>query len=226
MQRKILFTSVLAFAGIPIVVARATTSAPRTIPFDELTLTLELNATDLDSGVLLHSDTEEPLARLMVQDPGGHRIFEMKSDDPLELGVTELLWESAEPDIETALEGYPAGGYTVTAKAFDGTIVQGVAELSHVIPARPTITAPAEGDQLDLNNVVMKWKLDPDVEHYWLEIKGEEQPEMTIHCLPGADHFQIPADLLLPSSRYQVGLGAQGRNGNVTLSSVDFSTLP
>jgi hypothetical protein len=227
MQRKILFASVLALAGITtIVVARATTSAPRMVPFDELTLTLELNATDLDSGVLLHSDTEESLARLTIQDPTGHKIFDMKSDDPLDLGVTELFWESAEPDIETALAAYPAGEYAVTAKAFDGTIVQGVARLSHVLPARPTITAPDEGDQLDVNNVLMKWNLDPSVEHYWLEIKGEEQPEMTIHCLPGADHFQIPAELLLPSSRYQVGLGAQGANGNVTLRSVDFSTLP
>ncbi len=228
MNTKLCFTlaAIALGTGTTIVVARATTTAPRFVPFDALALTLEINATDVDSGILFFSDTDESLAQLMIQDPYGHVIYEMRSDDPLELGLTEVFWETAEPDIQTALLAYPEGAYTVTAKAFDGTMVHGVANLSHQVPGRPTILAPEDGDRLHVDEVVVRWKLDPNVDHYWLEVESDAQEEFTIQLLPGSDRFRFPASLIAPDSSYKVGVAATGANGNVTMAEVEFDTIP
>lgn len=212
--------------GTTIVLARSANTVPRTIPFEELTLTIEINATDADSGIVFFSDTDESLEQLMVQDPGGLTVFHLTASDPLGLGITELFWESAEPDIQTALLAYPEGQYMVTAVAFDGTLVAGAVDLSHTILARPTFTSPDDGDQLALDDVRVKWKFDPNADGYWLEIESEDLDlNYTIPMPPGVNKFKIPPSLLEPGTEYKLGLGVVHPNGNVVVSEVEFETL-
>jgi len=227
MKLKLVLTlCMLALAlGAPTVLSRPA-SAPRdTIPFDAVSVTIEVNATDADAGVILFNDTEERLHHLTIQDPSGNVIYEMTSSDAKGLGLTEMSSETAEPDITTAFLAYPEGDYTFTGEAFDGTIVTGVAHLSHTVPDAPELTEPEDGARLGINHVVVAWELDEKVDHYWIEIEQEDPPvNFTIQLQPGIHKFKIPKQLLLKASSYHVGVGAVSSNGNVTVSQVDFET--
>ena len=213
--------------GVAAAIALARSTSRPAIPFDELSLTLEINATDIDSGILFFADTDESLEHLMVKDPSGNTIFELTSSDPQELGLTEIFWETAEPDIPTALLAYPEGSYAVTGTAFDGTIVQGTAILSHKVPRRPKILYPPEGALLDRNKVEVTWLFDTLVDHYWLELEDDAfDTESVIQLPPGVNSIHLPAALFQPDSSYKIGVAAEGPNGNVIVREVEFETLP
>jgi hypothetical protein len=133
--------------------------------------------------------------------------------------------ETAEPDIPTAFLAYPEGDYTFTGEAFDGTVVTGVANLSHSVPAAPDVTSPADDAVLSVNNVNIKWQPDPTVDHYWVELEQDDPPlNFTIQLQPGVHEFKYPPQLLRKGSDYQVGIGAVGSNGNATVTVVGFET--
>jgi hypothetical protein len=227
MNLKFLVTSsALALVlGTPIALPRAAIPVGPTIPFDAVSMTIEVNATDDDAGVILFSDTEERLHHLTIRDPSGNVVYEMTSSDGQGLGLTEISSETAEPDIKSAFLAYPEGNYTLIGEAFDGTIVTGVAHLSHSVPEAPQITQPADGDQLAIDHVQIKWGLDGTVDHYWIELEQEDPPvNFTIQLQPGVHKFTIPDQVLRKASTYHVGVGAVGSNGNATVSEVEFDT--
>jgi hypothetical protein len=227
MKLKLALTSsalVLAL-GTPTVLPGPANTSQRSIPFDAVSVTIEVNATEADAGVILFNDTEERLHHLTILDPSGNVIYEMTSSDAQGLGLTEMSSETAEPDITTAFLAYPEGDYTFTGEAFDGTIITSVAHLSHSVPGAPDVTAPEDGDLIGIKHVNIEWELDESVDHYWIEIEQEEPPaNFTIQLQPGVHEFKIPSELLRKASSYQVGVGAVGTNGNVTVSQVSFDT--
>lgn len=224
--QPLFLSSVLALVvSHPIASPPAATAALRTIPFDAVSMTIEVNATDADAGVILFSDTEERLNHLQIQDPSGNVVYQMTSSDAQGLGLTEIQSETAEPDIRTAFLAYPEGDYTFTGQAFDGSTLMSVAHLSHTMPAPPRLTQPEDGAVLSLNNVRLRWDLDPTVDHYWVEIEQESPPaDFTIQLQPGVHEFKIPSESLRGGSDYNVGVGAVGVNGNTTVSEVGFET--
>lgn len=229
MKHKLFFTSGAVAVSLvgTVAIARAVSASPPMIPFADLSMTVEINATAVDSGILFRSDTSESLKQLSVQDPSGKTVFHSVFRDSQELGGTEMFWESAEPDIETALLAYPEGPYTVTGVAFNGTLLSGVVNLSHSVPERPVVFSPEDGEQLDIDDVEVEWAPDPRVENYFLEI-DQQDPKFknVINIQPGSTSFQIPAEMLLPGTAYTIGLAAVGDNGNATLVEVEFETLP
>ncbi len=228
MKRKLLLTSIFLMLGVgsAIALSRPATT-PRTIPFSALSLTIEINATAFDSGVLFFSDTPESLEHLMIQDPNGQTVWQMTSSDPLELGLTEIFWETAEPDIQTALLAYPPGPYTVTGVAFNGTVVQGVTELSHSFPEAATILSPEPGALLNIENVVVSWELDPMASYYWLQIDVDDLGfSNVIRLPPGVSKFRLPAAILAKGSAVTVDVASTLPNGNATVKSVEFEILP
>ena len=227
MNLKLLFTSsalALSF-GAPIALQRSATSVRGSIPFDAVSMTIEVNATDDDAGVILFNDTEERLHRLTIRDPSGNVIYQMTSSDAQGLGLTEMSSETAEPDVETAFLAYPEGDYTFTGEAFDGTTITSVAHLSHSVPEAPELTEPEDGARLSLDDARVKWELDETVDHYWIELEQEDPPfDFTTQLQPGVHKFKFPEQVLRRGSTYHVGVGAVGSNGNVTVSEVEFDT--
>ena len=227
MNLKLVLTcSALALSlATPTLLPRSANPTPPTIPFDEVSMTIEVNATAVDAGVILFSDTEERLHRIKIQDPSGNVVYQMTSSDAAGLGLTEISSETAEPDITTAFVAYPEGDYTFTGETFDGTLVTGVANLSHSVPDAPEIEEPEDGERLSLKDVKIKWELDEDVDHYWIELEQEEPPvNFTIQLQPGIHKFKIPSQVLQKHSVYHLGVGAVGDNGNATVSQVVFET--
>ena len=225
-SKLLLTSSALALAlGPPIVPPRSASPVGATVPFDAVSMTIEVNATDLDAGVVLFSDTELRLHQLMIQDPSGNVVYQMTSSDAQGLGLTEMQSETAEPDIRTAFLAYPEGDYTFTGEAFDGTMLSSVAHLSHSVPLAPELTAPEDDARLNINNANVEWVLDPSVDHYWIEIEQEDPPvDFTIDLQPGVHEFKIPSELLRRAGDYTVGVAAVGTNGNATVSEVGFET--
>jgi hypothetical protein len=225
-SKLLLTSSALALALGPAIVAPLSTSPVRgTVPFDAVSMTIEVNATDLDAGVILFSDTELRLHQVMIRDPLGNVVYQMTSSDAVGLGLTEMQSETAEPDIQTAFLAYPEGDYTFSGQAFDGTLLSSVAHLSHSVPLAPELTGPADGARLNVNNVDVEWTLDSSVDHYWIEIEQDDPPSnFTIDLQPGVHDFRIPSQLLRRGTEYQIGVGAVGSNGNATVTVVGIET--
>ncbi len=226
MKRKLSFISALAVfcLGTGLVVARSASTAGVVQEFDELTLSVEINATDLDAGIVFFVDTDESVELLRIVGPTGETVLRLGANDPVDLGLTEIRWESAEPDIQTPLLAYPEGKYTVTAMAFNGTLIEGVVDLSHSILEAPQVFI--RSDELEVDQVVIEWVLDPKAERYWLEVDGGSIGEFTLPMLAGINRFQLPESLLEPATEYKVGVAVVGDNGNAVMSEVEFATLP
>ena len=219
--------AVVLFVGTTQLLARSTASAPagEVLEFDDLTMTFEVNS-DPDAGVLLHADTGESLARLAIRGPNGERVFGLVSQDPVGLGLTEIFWETAEPDVPSAFLAYPEGEYTVVARTYDGNIVSGVAHVSHDLLEYPVVTAPADGAELPFDDVVIEWNLDPKAASYWIEFDVETEElayNYTIPIPPGETEFELPEELLFPGATVFAGVAAVGENGNAILTIVEVT---
>jgi hypothetical protein len=148
------------------------------LPFAEVSIILETNATDCDTGLQLFFDADA-WKRVKVEDPNDRRILDVRALGPLRrFGLTEQFNETNEPVMEELVEGFPElecdepeftleeffellpeGIYEFEGKSVEGDEIKGEATLSHVIPAPPEVFAPEEGSVLDPNNpVIIEWE--------------------------------------------------------------------
>lgn len=111
-----------------------------------------------DLGVHVSLDGED-WRELEIINPRGRTIFEVEGRGPYrELGMTELFFEGAEPDLsevplQELLDLFPAGRYRFVGKTVDGERISGTARLSHAIPDGPfNVLAVLNG-----NSLVISW---------------------------------------------------------------------
>jgi hypothetical protein len=105
-----------------------------------------------DLGVHVFLDGED-WKEIKIINPDGRTIFDVEGKGPYkELGMTELFFEGAEPDLadvplQELLDKFPAGDYKFVGRNVDGDKISDTATLSHAIPAGPTIvSAVLNGD--------------------------------------------------------------------------------
>lgn len=201
----------LAAAGL------SATRLPDRGAFDSLTLTLEVNATDGNSEVILDAETGLPLERLALIAPDGRVVQRIDASSPGGVGLSELRLESGEPGLEELLAAYPAGSYVVRARALDGTLLTGVVELAHDLPARWRLEAPervAPGEAL-----VVSFSAGPEVEALTIEVVDESDDTTRMAVTPprGVQDVTVPANLLTPGGTVQVVGRARAENGNELL---------
>ena len=117
------------------------------LPFEELKIYLEENATDGDLGLHFLLDGEA-WSRISMAGPDGCRIFSSRNKSSLkEIGSTELFHESAEPEFEELsredfLALHPEGEYTFSGRTIEGDTLMGTALLSHAQPLRGLSLSP------------------------------------------------------------------------------------
>jgi hypothetical protein len=111
-----------------------------------------------DLGVHIFLDGED-WKEIKIVNPEGRTIFEVEGKGPYrELGMTELFFEGAEPDLADVplnelLEKFPNGEYKFIGKTVDGERIEGTATLSHAIPDGPfNVLAVLNG-----NSLVISW---------------------------------------------------------------------
>ena len=220
------------------------------LPFKETGLIIELTDNDIELQVFVDANEWK---RLKISDPNERTIFDTRTRGRLKTqGMSEMHWAS-EPShylvddptfdepIEAFLARFPEGEYEFEGRTIGGDELEGVAILTHVLPALPEITAPISQTQdppvLDLNNAVIAWN--PVTETFFgssdIEIVGYqvivEQVEPSFRNsmtnLPStATSLTISPEFLQPGAEYDFEVVAFEASGNATISVGEFVTAP
>ncbi|MEJ7568370.1 MAG: hypothetical protein WKF41_08900 [Gaiellaceae bacterium] len=230
-------------------VAVAAGSRPQAVvPLKDAKLNIEHNATDKDTGFQGFIDSEG-WRRLEVRGPGGP-VLEIEARDTFaKLGLTELFFESVEPEnadvpIDEMLAKLPEGNYTIAGptqengKSSGNT--SGTAWLTHDIPAGPTLVSPAEGTTVPARGVVARWKpvsktitgKPVQIIAYQLIVEKDVEPHrhmigklgLSMYLPPSITSIAVPNGFLQPRTAYKWEVLAIERSGNQTLSSGEFRT--
>jgi hypothetical protein len=196
------------------------------IPFSTLKLFFEFNSTDNDLGVQLLLDAED-WKRVTGFDPGNKQIVEILASGRLgELGITELFFESAEPEPAEVLALFPAGTYRFEGRTVDKETLVGRTTLSHTLPPAP-VFSPSHSELVDRNNAVITWTAIPGSAAYQVIVENDDlDTSLTMDILPPATSVQIPAAYLRPNLVYKVEVLAISTNNNRTLTEGTFVTKP
>jgi hypothetical protein len=116
--------------------------------FEEARIYIEYNETANDLGFHVSLDGED-WTDLKIFDPRGKKIFDVSASGGYKnLGLTELFFEGAEPNLsefplEELLELFPEGEYRFVGKTVDNEHLESTAVLSHVVPDGPVVSTQA-----------------------------------------------------------------------------------
>jgi hypothetical protein len=188
------------------------------LPFDDSEIFFEINSTDDDAGVHMFFDGFA-WKNVRVFNPEGRKILQFTARGEMrELGLTELQFESAEPDAETALDLFEDGTYIFLGRTIDGELLVGTAELTHEIAEAPEFT-PEDGALVDPEGVVVEWDEIEDVETYQVIIESDDVEGEIDAILPSSmTSFAIPDGFLQEDTEYKIEVLAKLENGNQTLT--------
>jgi hypothetical protein len=228
--------------------ANAKPKAP--IPLKEAKLNIEHNATDQDTGFQGAIDSDG-WKRLDVTGPDGNVVLTLRGRGELaDLGLTELFFETVEPEnadtpIAEMLDKLPAGDYTIAGPAQENGEnlgrTEGVALLTHAIPAGPVLLAPAEGATVPTTGLIASWSpvtktIDGDdvtIIAYQLIIEKDAPPHphmigkmssLSMYLPPSVTSVTVPDEFLEAGTPYAWEVLAIEESGNQTLSSGTFAT--
>ncbi len=196
--------------------------------FEDLSIHVEVNATDEDGEVILVAKTvEEGLRTLQVKAPNGKTIAWFDASKRT-IGTRELILESPEPsDFDEVLKSFPEGAYQVTGKTMSGGCVAGTAILSHELAPMTEILTPAADAVVNLDSFVLSWETVPEAVSYIVAIDDETSGTSLIAESPAtATTFVVPPDWLEAGHEYTVAVAVKTENGNVTSVEISVSTAP
>jgi hypothetical protein len=231
------------------VVENGDSNSSDVVPLKEAKLIIEHNDKDKDTGFQGFFDSEG-WNTMTIIGPNG-QVLEFEARDKLaDLGLTELFFETVEPEnadvpIDEVLETLPEGQYTfrgtsVELGEFNGTTI-GTAILTHDIPRGPELLTPAEDEEVSADeDLLVDWQpvtetIDGhpvNIIAYQLIIEKDEEPHpnmigkmaLSIYLPADVTEMRIPHEFLEPGTDYEWEVLAIEESGNQTLMSSSFST--
>ena len=235
-------------AAACVAAAGGSSRAASIVPLKEAKLNIEHNATDRDTGFQGFVDSEG-WRRLEVRGPDGQVLALEGRGSLAKLGVTELFFETVEPEnadvpIGELLAMLPEGRYTVAGPGQENGRstgrTSGRAWLTHDIPAGPKLVSPAPSATVPVRGAVMRWRPvtrtitgDPiTIVAYQLIVEQDTEPHphmigklgLSIYVPASVTSIAVPDGFLQPRTEYQWEVLAIERSGNQTLSSSSFRT--
>jgi len=235
-------------------VAPATAAQPG--PFKQTNIHFETNASACDMGIQISFDTDG-ITEGEVESPYGQEVFSLRAVYGQEgtHDVTELFQERVEPpitDLEQALgcepsedaislaellANWPAGLYEFDGES-GGAEFEGVARLTHKVPAGPVILAPGDGDVVAHDtNLLIRWNkvtapilpsLGPvEIVGYHVVVVDITNPELApgktktslnADLAKGETTFLVPKQYLEPGRIYEFEVLATEKGGNQTIT--------
>ncbi|HEX6104747.1 MAG TPA: hypothetical protein VFZ26_04145 [Gemmatimonadales bacterium] len=201
--------------------AEAGSEAELGTPFADAQLFFELNATDNDLGLQLFVD-HEGWKRLRVLDPRRRDLLLIAAAGRLaRLGITELRFESEEPEPEEVLALFPPGEYRFRGKTVEGEYLATNVRLSHELPPAPTFT-PSGGALVDRRDAVVEWSA-PGAELVEIILESDELDDVLDVTLSGPGRrLRIPSQFLRPGVEYKIEVIAIAESGNRSLAESTF----
>jgi hypothetical protein len=219
--------------------------ASREIPFSDVKILIEHNATAEDTGFQVFLDGE-PWNRLDIEAPNGRPLLEIRGRGQLRtLGLTELFFETNEPanadvPIEELLARFPEGEYEFEGRSIEGEEMTGTATLTHAIPKGPEIVSPTEGAVVDPAHTVIRWNpVTETITSAPVAIVGYEvivtkpidvpppgfsKPVLSVHVSASTTSLTVPPEFFEPGITYDLEVLALEAGGNQTITSSTFMT--
>ena len=257
MKRDIGIICKAAVAGVALAAAATTpATAAQPEPFKLTNIHFETNASACDMGIQIFFDTDG-VTEVSVEDPNDQVVYSLRAVDGMEAthDLTENFQERVEPpiiDLETALgcepstdaislselfTAWPAGTYEFEGQS-RGVEFEGIAKLTHKIPAGPEITAPDDGDVVSPDApFLIKWNkvtgpilpnLGPiDIVGYHVVVVDVTDPVLPPGKLKTAldadlskaeTTFLVPKQYLEPNRIYEFEVLATDKGGNQTIT--------
>lgn len=143
---------------------------------------------------MLEFNSDDGIGRLSVWDPHKRRVLNLRARDRGRIGLSEVIIETAEPDMESVLKAYPEGEYVVLVKTVFGDRLIGTAELGHDLLPAPSFS-PSEGELVDPDaDLVVTWDPVAEAKSYTIEIEQDDLDVNITTKLDGAaTNFRVPA---------------------------------
>ena len=242
------------------IVAQAAQAAPPPAePFKVASIHFETNASACDMGAQIKFDTEG-ITSGSVTDPKGRKIysFEAKAGMKATGGQTEGFLENVEPQIpelvfalgcepsteegvlalDDLFAAWPAGDYTFEGRA-KGAKLSSQATLTHLIPAGPEVTQPADGTVFPAAAlVIIEWnpvteailpELGPvNIVGYHVLVEedtgAEVSPTVDVDVPATATSLTVPPEYLKPAAIYRFEILSTEEGGNQTITEGFFCT--
>jgi hypothetical protein len=216
---------VLGFQGA----ARAADKQPvPSKPFPVAKVRFEQNATDGDVEVVFEIVSDDDgLTELAIISPNGRRVVDFKAPDTSTLGMREFEFESPEPkNVESLKAAYPPGKYTFLGTTTAGAKLQCTARLSYDLPATVSFLTPAKNAQgVDSQTLEITWTPVENAARYVVEL---EQPKLHVKLSSrqpaSIAKFAVPNGLLVPGTKYHLGIGVESAAGNISFVETSFTT--
>ena len=231
------------------------------LPFKATPIIIELTDNDIELQVFVDGNNWKTL---QIVAPDDRTIFHLRTKQILKRqGMSELHFASepsnfpvddvgeifdAEETVLAFLERFPAGEYEVEASSRDGEL-EGVAILTHVLPALPEILAPVSDDDdpplVDPDDLVIEWEpvttqwnsvesvniieyqvildqVDPLRDTPWID--GSNRRAL-INIPPTETSLTVPPEFLLRGVFYEFEVLAIEASGNSTISEGEFCVV-
>jgi hypothetical protein len=166
------------------------------------------------------------LTALKVVAPDGRTVADFKAADS-RLGMRQITLESPEPKNDGSLQAdFAAGSYRFTGTLTTGTTLQGEATLSHGFPGTARIVQPRTGEHgVPVAGLQVRWAPVRNAAGYIVVLEHEKTGRQIKADLGGsATTFAVPDGFLAPGLEYKLAVGAVGKDGNRTVSEIDFTT--
>jgi hypothetical protein len=219
-------------------------------PFAEADVFFELNDTDGDLGIHALVDGR-PWKMLELEGPNQDGLLQVSLRGRLRRhGLTELFFESAEPNFDDLppaqfFRRFPEGEYEVSGITLEGTELESVALVTHVLPAPPEIFVsmqplPENCDEGPLPVIaepfVVTW---PEVTHshptlgrtdepievvrYQVVVEREEPAlDFTANLPPEVTSVELPMGLMSSGDEIKVEVLVREASGNQTATESCF----
>lgn len=242
-------TAVAVLTAVSLAAGQGKGRGPKgTVPLKEAKLIIEHNATDHDTGFQGFLDSEG-WNQIDVTGPGGAVLRFEGRGTLAELGLTELFFETVEPEnaekpIEETLAELPEGEYTFRGREMiDGESsgeVLGTARLTHNIPAGPVLQSPMNGATVPTQHLEMRWGAVTQalrggpirIVAYQLIVEKDVPPDphfigkwgLSMYLPANVTSMVLPTGFLEANTAYKWEVLAIEEGGNQTLSSGEFRT--
>ena len=237
--------------GSPALAVTCTVPEGEGRPINHANLFIEDNAGDGDIGVHGYFD-DEGWQELCVFDPDGNLILHVQPTGRMaDVGISGVFFESREPgyaelDYAGLKAAWPEGQYSLRAVDHDGSLLDGAAWFTTVLPSMPEIVMPVTVPEPDAGPLPIVPVADLKVEwkpvttsqdgrpikilayQVWVnkenheDANGFSRPNFDIHLSADATTVTVPATFFDPASIYEIEVVAIEESGNQTIGGASY----